>query len=192
MRVLSGADLAPHIPDLARLRIEVFRDFPYLYHGSLAYEEKYLQTYLQSPRSMVVLVQDGERVVGASTGVPLADEDPAFQQPFISSSFDLAQVFYCGESVLHPDYRGRGIYRRFFQAREDHARRGGFGICAFCAVVRPDDHPRRPADYAPLDPIWRRFGYQRRPDLTTAFPWRDLDEDRESEKPMVFWLKALD
>ena len=36
----SGAALEQYIPDLARLRIEVFRDFPYLYDGDYDYEKK--------------------------------------------------------------------------------------------------------------------------------------------------------
>jgi len=36
----SGVDLIPYIADLARLRIQVFRDFPYLYDGDLGYEKK--------------------------------------------------------------------------------------------------------------------------------------------------------
>ena len=35
----SGAALERHIADLARLRIEVFRDFPYLYDGDFEYEK---------------------------------------------------------------------------------------------------------------------------------------------------------
>ena len=30
---VTGSDIAPHVEDLARLRIEVFREFPYLYDG---------------------------------------------------------------------------------------------------------------------------------------------------------------
>ena len=48
-----GAAIAPHVPDLARLRIEVFREFPYLYDGAEDYERKYLQTYINSPRSLM-------------------------------------------------------------------------------------------------------------------------------------------
>ena len=44
---LSGDKLNQYIPELAELRIRVFRDFPYLYDGDLTYEEKYLQTYFQ-------------------------------------------------------------------------------------------------------------------------------------------------
>ena len=36
----TGADLKRTLDDLARLRIEVFRDWPYLYDGDLDYERK--------------------------------------------------------------------------------------------------------------------------------------------------------
>ena len=39
---LTGDDIRTVLPDLARLRMEVFREWPYLYDGSLAYEEDYL------------------------------------------------------------------------------------------------------------------------------------------------------
>ena len=35
----SGAALEHYVPELARLRIEVFRDFPYLYDGDYDYEK---------------------------------------------------------------------------------------------------------------------------------------------------------
>src|SRR5690606_23143734 len=75
---------APGLPrdlgEVARLRIEVFRDFPYLYDGDLGYEEEYLRTYVQSPRSVIVLARDGDRIVGASTAIPLADESEELQR----------------------------------------------------------------------------------------------------------------
>ena len=59
VRVLTGADpaLPAFVPDLARLRIAVFRDFPYLYDGTLAYEERYISTYLECPESLFVLAR---------------------------------------------------------------------------------------------------------------------------------------
>jgi len=58
-------------------------------------------------------------------------------------------------------------------------------------VQRPEDHPRRPADYAPLDRIWSKFGYVKHPEIHTSYSWKDLDEKEESPKPMVYWLKPL-
>ena len=37
--LLTGTALGQVLPDLARLRITVFRDWPYLYEGTLAYEQ---------------------------------------------------------------------------------------------------------------------------------------------------------
>lgn len=185
-------DLTKYIPDLAQLRIRVFRDFPYLYDGSLEYEEKYLKTYTDCAESVVVLVLDGEKVVGATTGLPMDAETPEFQKPFVENGFDPAKIFYCAESVLLPEYRGRGIYPKFFAEREGHARSlGRFDTVAFCCVQRPPDHPLRPADYVPLDRIWSKFGYVKHPELHTTYSWKDLGEDEETEKPMVFWLKSL-
>jgi GNAT superfamily N-acetyltransferase len=196
LRVLTltggGPALNAHLDDLARLRIEVFRDFPYLYNGTLDYERRYLATYLECPRSVVLLVLDGAHVVGASTGLPLADETSEFQRPFVAAGYELSRVFYCGESVLLAPYRGRGLYRRFFAGREQHARAlGGFEWMALCAVERPAEHPRRPPGYRPLDAIWQKFGYTKHRNLTTTFEWQDLDEQCPSPKEMVFWLKQL-
>lgn len=192
IKTLGGRAAVPHLADLARLRIEVFREFPYLYDGSPEYEEKYLKTYLDCPQSVIVLALDGGRAVGASTGIPLAAETEEFQRPFLAHNHNPRAIFYCGESVLLPEYRGRGIYRHFFAGRENHAKAlGGFKYSYFCAVVRAPEHPRQPSDYVPLDTVWEHFGYRKHPELTTTFSWKDLDEAGESLKKMVFWGKDL-
>ncbi|MDE3736857.1 GNAT family N-acetyltransferase [Pseudomonas resinovorans] len=192
IRILQGAAIAPHIEDLARLRLTVFREFPYLYDGTLEYEARYLATYAESPESLFVLALDGERVVGASTGLPISDETDEFQRPFREQGWDPERIFYFGESVLLPEHRGAGLGVLFFAERESYARRlGRFEHCAFCAVERPHDHPRRPPDYQPLNEFWARRGYRHHPELRTAYHWRDLDEETESAKPMSFWLKEL-
>ena len=63
-----------------------------------------------------------------------------------AAGHDVARVYYYGESVLLPGWRGRGIGVAFFAAREARARELGFKVGTFCAVVRPDNHPLRPAD----------------------------------------------
>jgi GNAT superfamily N-acetyltransferase len=189
---LSGGDIDAWLPDLARLRIRVFREFPYLYDGSAAYEEKYLKTYTDAPDSVMVLVLDRDRVVGASSGLPLETEPPNVIEPFLAHGYDPRRIFYYGESVLLPEYRGRGLGKRFFEEREVHVRQlGRFEAICFCAVQRPADHLRRPAGYVPLDALWNRQGFVRHPELRATFSWRDLDDEEESPKPMVFWLKKL-
>ena len=58
----------------------------------------------------------------------------------------------------------------FFDRREAQARSlGRFTHSAFCAVVRPPDHPLRPKDYVPLDAFWGRRGYDRADGMTAHF-----------------------
>lgn len=189
---VHGPDIQPYVEDLAQLRIRVFREFPYLYDGDLAYERDYLETYARSAESLFVLALDGARVVGVSTGLPMADETEAFRRPFEAQGLDTRDVFYFGESVLDAAYRGQGLGVRFFAEREDHARRlGRFRWCAFCAVERPADHPLRPAGYRPLDEFWARRGYRHHPQLRTEFHWKDVDQPDETAKPMSFWLREI-
>lgn len=191
IKAVRGEAAAPYVEDLARLRIAVFRAFPYLYEGDLAYERKYLSAYARSAQSLFVLALDGAKVVGAATAMPMSEETEEFRAPFLAAGWDVGRIFYYGESVLLPEHRGEGIGVRFFEAREAAAREGGFAQACFCAVERPADHPLRPADYVPLDAFWRKRGYARHPELRTAFSWRDLGEAEESLKPMVFWMKAI-
>ncbi|MCO6187412.1 GNAT family N-acetyltransferase [Rhizobium sp. L1K21] len=183
---------APYFDDLARLRITVFRAFPYLYEGSETYERNYLSTYARSEGAVFVLAFDGDKVIGASTGMPMADETDEVKAPFLAAGYDPSKIFYFGESVLLPQYRGHGIGVRYFEEREAHARKLGLLTCTFCAVERPLDHPRQPDDYVPLDRFWTKRGYKHYPNLRTTFTWQDLDEAAQSPKPLSFWIRELD
>lgn len=191
VETLSGAAVAPAIADLARLRVEVFREFPYLYNGDPNYESKYLRKYVDLPESTLVVARSRGAIVGVSTALPLLSAEAEVIAPFRKSGIDPAQVYYFGESVLTREFRGRGLGVKFFEQRETRARGLGFRIAAFCAVDRPADHPRRPKDYASLDKFWGKRGYTKRPDLTTSFAWKDLDEAAATPKPMTFWIKTL-
>lgn len=191
IETLSGEGTRPAIPALARLRVTVFREFPYLYEGSAEYEEKYLAKYIDLANGTIVVARDGTEIVGASTALPLTKAGKSEQKPFIDAGIDLKSVYYFGESVLLSAYRGRGVGVTFFNEREARARALGFKTAAFCAVERPADHPRRPKDYVPLDEFWMKRGYTRRPELRTTFAWQDLDEAKETPKPMVFWARDL-
>lgn len=185
-----GPGIASVIDGLARLRIGVFRDWPYLYEGDLDYERRYLSHYAKG-EGIVVAAFAGDRMVGAATGMPLIDHADDFRAAFDGTGIDMGDVFYCAESVLLPEYRGRGAGHAFFDRREAHARRLGFSRVAFCGVVRPDEHPARPDDYRPLEGFWRARGYEKLDGVLAHFPWRDIGDAEETEKPLQFWMRRL-
>ena len=191
LRVLTGAALDGALEDVARLRIAVFRDWPYLYDGDLAYERDYLDRFRSSAGAVVVGAFEGTRLVGAATGAPLADHAEDFAEAFDDSGLNIGNIFYCAESVLLPEWRGQGLGHGFFDHREAHARRLGLSRTAFCSVLRPADHPLRPSDYLPLDGFWRRIGYRPLEGLEAEFSWRDIGETGESVKRLQVWGRDL-
>ena len=191
VRALTGAALDAALDDVAALRIAVFRDWPYLYDGSLEYERDYLQTYRDSPGAILVGAFDGARLVGAATGTPMEDHASEFAEPFRAVGLALDQIFYCAESVLLMEYRGQGIGHRFFDLREAHARDMGRSHVAFCSVIRPADHPMRPAGYRSNDAFWQKRGYAQLPGIVAEFSWKDLGQTAETTKPLQFWMRAL-
>jgi GNAT superfamily N-acetyltransferase len=187
-----GVALAPLLPDLARLRVTVFRAWPYLYDGSEAYEAQYLRTYVKAPGAGIAVARDGGAAVGASTCLPMTEAGEEVRAPFEAAGLDPADFFYFGESVLLDLYRGRGIGVRFFHLREARAAAlGRARFVTFCAVDRPANHPGRPPGATGLDAFWANRGYVKRPDLACRMRWKDLGEHDESEKTLTFWMKSL-
>lgn len=190
MRVepLTGEALEAALDDLARLRIAVFRDWPYLYEGDLDYEARYLASY-RGERAILVAAREGGRIVGAATGMPLPDHDDAAQMEGLP--VPARDVFYLAESVLLPQFRGRGTGHAFFEHREAHARDLGFRHAAFCAVQRPEDHPARPDGHRPLDGFWRGRGYEPVEGAGATFSWTDVGEADETPHRLQLWMRAL-
>ncbi len=192
VKSLFGEEIKTVLSDLARLRIIVFRDWPYLYDGTIEYEEKYLAKLAAAKDAVCVIARDGDQIVGASTGAPMVEHADEFAEPFQKAGYDISKIFYCGESVLLKSHRGHGFGNAFFDHREAQANRlGGFTHSTFCRVVRPDDHPLKPADYRPLDPFWKKRGYEPVEGIVATYAWKDIDQPDETEHPMQFWMKAL-
>jgi GNAT superfamily N-acetyltransferase len=191
VRTLRGAALDGALDDVARLRIAVFRAYPYLYDGDTAYERRYLQTYRDSPGAILIGAFDGTRLVGAATGTPIEDHADDFVAALAGQELDIKRIFYCAESVLLPEYRGRGIGHAFFDAREGHARALGRDISVFCSLVRPEGHPLRPHGYCPLDAFWRGRGYAPLPGAIARFAWKDTDQPSETDLDLLVWIRRL-
>jgi len=191
VRPLTGDELAEHLPGLAVLRIAVFADYPYLYDGDAEYEHRYLAEYAAAPDAVLVAAFDGPDIVGAATASPMWAQKPEFRSIFEDHGIDTSTLFYFGESVLLPRYRGHGIGHAFFDHREEAARNVGATAATFASVIRPFNHPAKPHDYSPLDGFWTRRGYAPVEGFVTQLAWKEHGEESESLKPMQYWMRAL-
>lgn len=186
----QGTEIEDILPDLALLRMSVFRDFPYLYEGEMAYERQYLQRYVDHPKAMVFALYDADKMVGATTAMPLEDESEEIIAPFVAQQWPLTSGFYFGESLLLSDYRGQGWGHRFFDERERYALVDkAIEYTCFCSVERPINHPLRPAAYIPNDAFWLKRGYTKQEQLQCQMQWKDINEAEETTKMLTFWTK---
>jgi GNAT superfamily N-acetyltransferase len=191
VRALAGAEITAHVDDIAALRIAVFRDWPYLYDGIIAHERQYVASYRDHPGALLMGAFDLGRLVGASTSTPLEDLGPDFVAPFADLGVQAGSVLWGPESALLPAYRGQGIGHRFFEFREAHARALNRSHVAFASIVRPEDHPARPANARTNDAFWRGCGYQPMAGVTIAFAWKDTSDATETKKSLQVWVKEL-
>ncbi len=190
-QLLQGEAIRPHLAGIARLRMEIFREFPYLYLGEEAYELEYLRSYADSDNAFVVLAWDGDVLAGALTGVPLQEEMPEFTAPFAHSSYALDRLFYIGELLFLPRYRGQGLGTMLFGEAEAHVRsRSSFSHLTCATVVRPDEHPFRPDDFIPIDGFLHRHAFERMDGVTVDLSWPEVDGVTRGHA-MQFWIRPL-
>jgi GNAT superfamily N-acetyltransferase len=187
-----GSAIKAYLSSVARLRVEVFREYPFLQERTLDEESDLLKKYAQSPEAILVIVFDGSKIVGASTGIPFKEEAEWLQKPFLDLELDPSLFFFFTESLLLKPYRGRGIGHHFFDLRENHVSQlGNYSQICFSAIDRSPDHPYRPQDYLLLHDFWKKRGYTHRTELQTHFSSRDFYEDLPSTKMLSFWTKEL-
>jgi GNAT superfamily N-acetyltransferase len=188
----TGSSIKNYLSSIARLRTEVFRDYPYLYEADMQNEIQYLKKFANCKDAVAVIVFDGSEVVGASLGIPLELENENVKKAFKERELDLGSIYYFAESALLKKYRGRGIGHHFFDEREAHVQKlKKFKQICFCCVIRPENDPRQPDDYIPLDDFWRKRGYVKNSEMVFSMSWKDIGKKEKQEKTFAFWMKDL-
>jgi GNAT superfamily N-acetyltransferase len=188
---LQGVRAAQVISDLADLRLSIFEEYPYLYCGRREDELRYLEHYATAVDALVLSVTDSGSVVGAATGIPLGLESKELTDPFAGSAYPVEEIYYVGELLFYPAYRSRGLGVRLLAKVEEQVRAMSKYRYLMCAtVVRPEDHPARPAGYLPIERFLARTGFHLLPGILTSFTWCETDGVRR-EHPMKFWIKEL-
>ena len=190
-QLLTGAAVAAGLDDMATLRLDIFREYPYLYEGRRDDELVYLETYATAPDACVILAHDGATVIGAATGMPLSHEDQQMQDALSGTALPLDEIYYIGELLFRPAYRNCGLGGKLLGQLESRIRSLGRYRTLTCATVeRPDNHPLQPPGYLPITRFLAHTGFARLPGVSTNFTWRETDGIKR-DHPMQFWIKPL-
>ncbi len=192
VRSFTGAQLKTYLHTIAKLRMTIFKEYPYLAEQDLQRETDYVRKIAIHKESIGVLIFDNTILVGVALGLPLIAEDPQMQQPFIERGLPVENYYFFSASTLLKPYRGRGIGHHFYDVRETHVKHyNKFSHICFCTPVRPANDPQRPADYQPLDDFWRKRGYVHQPEIQGHYQWTEVGKQHPEEKTLAFWIKDL-
>lgn len=187
-----GSEITPYIDALAHLRITIFREYPYLYEGSLVYEKRYLSKFANSNQSLVIILFDGDRVVGALSAVPLSEEAEEVKAPFIAQGIDTSHYLYLSEVLFLKEYRGLKkfplVYKQFCHYVDQNR---WIKHIMLLTIDRKKDDPRMPAGYRSLDLLWERHGFRIEKTLSSEMSYREIGESKETPKPFLCWVKDV-
>ena len=191
IKVIQGMDARQYLNDIAEMRIVMFKEFPYLYDGSIEDERQYLEGYFKSETSTIILVFDGDEVVAFSSVISLADEMDEIKQPFIDKGLPLDEYAYIGEMMIKPEYRQQGLLYRLKEKQEAIIREHRYQNVIFMTVYRDQDHIARPHNYKDPAIVWRHFGYEILPNMRIEMPWQRVDTGKEEMNYLDVWYKKL-
>ena len=179
--VIKGKEVASLIPEFAHLRMTVFREPPYSYEGNFAEELEYLAMYAKSSDSVFVIAKDGDRMIGAATGLPLDHSLHKMRDFFIQKGIGIGSWFYLGEIILLKEYRQRKLGHKMYQVFEKTV--GEIGSYDRIACME--------LNHAPAELFLIRQGFIKVPQLILNHSWKEIGSEGETNHPMIFLMKAL-
>ncbi|MFA8450044.1 MAG: GNAT family N-acetyltransferase [Bacteroidales bacterium] len=181
------------IPFLSKLRIKIFKEYPYLYDGDLEYEKEYLNTYANSKNAFVISLSLNNRIIGACTAIPLLEEVDEFKTPLTKENYKIEELFYIGEIILEKEFRNCGKGKELMQTAITYIKNNypKYKKIIICTVNRDNNSYPIPNEYKDLKYLWEKFNFKKLERPIAYFSWKEINETEESLKPMNFWITTV-
>lgn len=194
VKIITGSNIANYTHEVASLRCDIFKEFPYLYQGNLSFEYKYIENFSKQQDSVLLLAYKENLLIGCSTGMPLLDNfHEELKLIFRENSYNISELYLFGESVIKKDFRQRGLGGLFFSMRENYVyncSNNKYKFTSFFAIEREYTHPARPKNYYDLSHFWHKKGYVKT-DMQVYMSYKEIGEHTDSAKLMSIWIKPL-
>jgi GNAT superfamily N-acetyltransferase len=192
--IIKGVEIEKYLDELAKMRLEYFKEFPYLYEGDWENERGNLSKLADDQHSILVLAFEGQEIAVVSTATPLKGEYVEVPEAFFNDlGFANEDLYYFGEIIVHQKFRGYGLATRIFKEQEKYAEDLGFKAICFLVVEREDNHPLKPEAYRENDVKWEHLGYHRT-DKAIFFEWPTIQATgpaKNIKNKLVFWMKVI-
>jgi len=195
-KTYQGKEIEAFIDKIGQIRLDAFKEFPYLYKGDLDYERAYLSEYTKHEKSLLILVYSFNEIVGFITGAAIDSKlsitEDAFKL-FKSKGLSPSSFYYIGEIIVLKEYRSFDLSSKLLKEVEDFALAQGYSSTCFLTVVREDDHPLKPKDYKDTAKLWEFHKYKRM-NLYTKYKWTTIINSTDAiyqENRLEYWCKSL-
>lgn len=196
VEILTGKDVQKYIVLLSRLRIDNFKEYPYLYEGSMEYEKQCMQGYMSCPHCAFAIAKVDGKIAGALTGIPLVSDSSIgndAEKIFKLNNLSPSEYYYYGEIFVLKKFRNLAVAASLFAAQNSKVKGLGYKYAVMLTVVREENHPLKPKKYRSPDQLWTRAGFSRM-DLVLNCRWPTIQPDgsvKDINNFLEFWAKKL-
>lgn len=190
LQVLRCQEIEAYVDAITELALIVYREYPYLYDGTMKEYLPLIQIYATSQDGIACLLFDNKKLIGAAIGLPFLEMRDNYKELFADE--DLKDYYYLGALLLLKQYRGQGFGKKMYTAFEESVSAlKVFQTLCFCKIQEFDKHPLMPRGYQSLESFWKKLGYIEHPKLTFTIPWKDIDAPKVRQHTLVYWTKDL-
>lgn len=128
-KLICGPAIKKQIEYLAQQRLTFFKEYPYLYQGTLEEELTYCNWFCNLSTSILAIAYDNNKPVGLVSGTSFVDFSTHFvgsYDLFKNAGFIPETFFYIPEVIIDPMHRNRSVAKELFKLIENYAHDIGF------------------------------------------------------------------
>lgn len=187
-----GAQVTEMIPLIEQLRISNFKNYPYLYSGTIENEAQHSEIYRNNEEAIVVQATVNQEIQALVMGTPvstLATIFPDIESLLKSENFNPQEFYYLEEAILVNDIN---TMQKVCAVIEEHARTLHYKHICFVNVAE-EPSVLKPENYQSLNPLFEQLGFVKT-ELTIPVSWPTLCGDsivETKEHSLILWIKAL-
>ncbi|HEV2601175.1 MAG TPA: hypothetical protein VGT41_02655 [Candidatus Babeliales bacterium] len=199
-KLLTGKELQDIALFMIQQRIEIMRDYPYLYQGDMNEEIIYMQQFISLPHAAAAVAYLHDQPVGFVSGTSFLDYESDMRGSsalFMEHGLDPKDFYYIPEAMIMAEHRRKSLFKSLHHLIELHAQ--SLGYKALCLLSENhDQHPLKPIDYRGPDGAFTRAGYSKTDMIMVISPdvfvWPTIQPDGSIKIQthfLAYWIKIF-